>query len=143
MISSGYFAQTLADPMLCRVVRDDTNALPQSASRRCQTSQVIVSVWPCAWAKMLRCRPCNVLRGFDTNCMLQLSAELIDAHSSESPVLPHYSSDLNPLEQLSSKIKHSIRKAIGRTIETLDDALKLNLEAIPKQDCAIDVANAR
>lgn len=56
--------------------------------------------------------------------------------------LPPYSPDLNPIEQLFSKIKHAMRKAMGRTIKAVHDALKLILEAIPKHECANYCANA-
>ena len=56
--------------------------------------------------------------------------------------LPPYSPDLNPIEQLFSKIKHTMRKAMGRTVEAVHDALKLILEAIPKHECANYIANA-
>ena len=46
--------------------------------------------------------------------------------------LPPYSSGLNPIEQLFSKIKHAMRKTMGRTIKAVHDALKIILEAIPK-----------
>jgi transposase len=56
--------------------------------------------------------------------------------------LPPYSPDLNPIEQLFSKIKHAMRKAMGRTVEAVQDALKIILEAIPKHECANCIANA-
>ena len=56
--------------------------------------------------------------------------------------LPPYSPDLNPIEQLFSKIKHAMRKAMGRTVEAVQDALKIILEAIPKNECANYIANA-
>ena len=56
--------------------------------------------------------------------------------------LPPYSPDLNPIEQLFSKIKHAMRKTMGRTIKAVHDALKLILEAIPKHECANYCANA-
>lgn len=56
--------------------------------------------------------------------------------------LPPYSPDLNPIEQLFSKIKHAMRKAMGRTVEAVQDALKIILEAIPKHECANYIANA-
>jgi len=56
--------------------------------------------------------------------------------------LPPYSPDLNPIEQLFSKIKHAMRKAMGRTVEAVQEALKIILEAIPKHECANYIANA-
>ena len=56
--------------------------------------------------------------------------------------LPPYSPDLNPIEQLFSKVKHAMRKAMGRTVDAVHDALKIILETIPKQECANYIANA-
>ena len=56
--------------------------------------------------------------------------------------LPPYSPDLNPIEQLLSKIKHAMQKTMGRNIKAVHDALKLILEAIPKHECANYCANA-
>lgn len=56
--------------------------------------------------------------------------------------LPPYSPDLNPIEQLFSKVKHAMRNAMGRTVEAVQDALKIILDAIPKHECANYIANA-
>ncbi|RWE98862.1 MAG: IS630 family transposase [Mesorhizobium sp.] len=37
--------------------------------------------------------------------------------------LPKYSPDLNPIEQLFSKLKHWLRKAASRTVQTVCDAI--------------------
>ncbi|MGL4635312.1 MAG: IS630 family transposase [Beijerinckiaceae bacterium] len=56
--------------------------------------------------------------------------------------LPPYSPDLNPIEQLFSKIKHAMRKAMGRSVEAIQHALKVILQAIPKHECVNYIANA-
>jgi transposase len=68
--------------------------------------------------------------------------QMVRAAGAKLFFLPPYSPDLNPIEQLFSKVKHAMRKAMGRTVEAVLDALKLVLEAIPKQECANYVANA-
>ena len=45
--------------------------------------------------------------------------------------LPPYSPDLNPIEQLFAKIKHTMRNAMGRTINAVHDALAEVIENIP------------
>ena len=49
--------------------------------------------------------------------------------------LPPYSPDLNPIEQLFSKIKHAMRKAMGRTMKAVHDALADVLDKIQPTEC--------
>ena len=49
--------------------------------------------------------------------------------------LPPYSPDLNPIEQLFSKIKHTMRNAMGRTVKAVQDALATVLDAIQPTEC--------
>ena len=49
--------------------------------------------------------------------------------------LPPYSPDLNPIEQLFSKIKHTMRTAMGRTVKAVQDALATVLDAIQPTEC--------
>jgi transposase len=56
--------------------------------------------------------------------------------------LPPYSPDLNPIEQLFSKLKHAMRKAMGRTIDAVHDALAEVLDAIKPGECQNYLANA-
>lgn len=49
--------------------------------------------------------------------------------------LPPYSPDLNPIEQLFSKIKHAMRKAMGRTMIAVHDALADLINRIPPDEC--------
>ena len=51
-------------------------------------------------------------------------------------LLPKYSPDLNPIEQLFAKLKHHLRKACARTVETVCTAIAEILRAINPQECA-------
>jgi putative transposase len=50
--------------------------------------------------------------------------------------LPKYSPDLNPIEQVFSKLKHLLRKAQARSYEALLDAIAALLPAYTQQECA-------
>ena len=50
--------------------------------------------------------------------------------------LPKYSPDLNPIEQLSAKIKHRLRDAQQRTREALDNAVADILATVTPQECS-------
>ncbi len=50
--------------------------------------------------------------------------------------LPKYSPDLNPIEQVLSKLKHLLRKAAARTLETLTAAAGEFLGAFTADECA-------
>ncbi len=56
--------------------------------------------------------------------------------------LPKYSPDLNPIEQLFSKLKHLLRKAAARTPETVCEAIGQLLDAYTPQECAHYFRNA-
>lgn len=49
--------------------------------------------------------------------------------------LPPYSPDLNPIEQVFSKVKHTLRKAMGRSVEAIEEAIAKVLPQITKQEC--------
>ena len=49
--------------------------------------------------------------------------------------LPPYSPDLNPIENLWSKVKAYLRKAAARTFEALIDAIAAALRSVTAQDC--------
>ena len=57
-------------------------------------------------------------------------------------LLPKYSPDLNPIEQVFAKLKHLLRKAAARTIETLVAAVGQLLDTYTAQECANYLANA-
>jgi putative transposase len=50
--------------------------------------------------------------------------------------LPKYSPDLNPIEELFSKIKHWLREAKARSLSDLIAALKDTLQKVTPQECA-------
>ena len=57
-------------------------------------------------------------------------------------LLPKYSPDLNPIEQVFAKLKHLLRKAAERTIEALTAAVGELLGAFTAQECANYFANS-
>ena len=50
--------------------------------------------------------------------------------------LPKYSPDLNPIEQLFSKLKHWLRRAAGRTADAVCNALGPILETVTPHECS-------
>ena len=56
--------------------------------------------------------------------------------------LPKYSPDLNPIEQVFSKLKHFLRKAAARTPDDVCNAIGKLLEDYSPQECANYLANA-
>ena len=56
--------------------------------------------------------------------------------------LPKYSPDLNPIEQLFAKLKHSLRKAAGRTADAICHAAGQALDAISAIECRNYFVNA-
>jgi len=56
--------------------------------------------------------------------------------------LPKYSPDLNPIEQLFSKLKHWLRHAAERTYDTLCKAIGNILPNVSAQECRNYLANA-
>jgi len=61
---------------------------------------------------------------------------LIRAAGAKLIFLPKYSPDLNPIEQVFAKLKHLLRKAAARTVETVCAAIGELLGAFTKQECA-------
>jgi transposase len=57
-------------------------------------------------------------------------------------LLPKYSPDLNPIEQVFSKLKHLLRKASARTVETVCAAIGQLLATFTSQECANYFHNA-
>lgn len=49
--------------------------------------------------------------------------------------LPPYSPDLNPIEMCWSKVKHFLRKAAARTLDSLNDAIADAMAAVTPADC--------
>ncbi|WPE24334.1 hypothetical protein ShzoTeo12_55570 (plasmid) [Shinella zoogloeoides] len=56
--------------------------------------------------------------------------------------LPHYSSDLNPIEQVFAKLKHLIRKVAPRSVEATWRTAGDMLDAFPPNECANDLRNS-
>ena len=56
--------------------------------------------------------------------------------------LPAYSPDLNPIEQLFSKIKHKMRAAMARSIDAVSDAVADALDAVTPTECANYLTNS-
>jgi len=57
-------------------------------------------------------------------------------------LLPKYSPDLNPIEQVFAKLKHLLRKAAARTVDTLCETIGRLLDAFPPHECTNLVKNA-
>jgi transposase len=62
--------------------------------------------------------------------------QLIRAAGAKLFFLPKYSPDLNPIEQVFAKLKHLLRKAAARTVETVCAAIAQVLPAFTPQECA-------
>ena len=56
--------------------------------------------------------------------------------------LPPYSPDLNPIEQVFSKLKHMLRKAKGHSVDAVEKAIAKILPTISKQECQNYIINA-
>jgi len=56
--------------------------------------------------------------------------------------LPKYSPDLNPIEQVFSKLKHLLRKAQARSYDALLEATGHLLDAFPPDECASYLRNS-
>lgn len=56
--------------------------------------------------------------------------------------LPKYSPDLNPIEQVFAKLKHFLRQAAARTIDTVCAAIGQILRAFTPEECANYFRNA-
>lgn len=61
-------------------------------------------------------------------------AEIIGASGAEVWYLPPYSPDLNPIEQMWSKVKALLRKAAARTAEALLEAIGAALDSVSAPD---------
>jgi transposase len=62
--------------------------------------------------------------------------DLIRSAGAKLFFLPKYSPDLNPIEQVFAKLKHSLRKAAARTIERICTAVGEILKAFTAEECA-------
>jgi len=66
----------------------------------------------------------------------------VASHNPKLFFLPKYSPDLNPIEQVFAKLKHLLRKAASRDVETLSAAIGPLLQAFTPQECANYSENA-
>jgi transposase len=57
-------------------------------------------------------------------------------------LLPKYSPDLNPIEQVFSKLKHFLRKAAARSLDEVSDAIRDILSSFKPDECANYLANS-
>jgi transposase len=62
--------------------------------------------------------------------------QLIRSAGAKLFLLPKYSPDLNPIEQVFAKLKHLLRKAAARTVETVCAAIGELLGAFTSDECA-------
>jgi putative transposase len=56
--------------------------------------------------------------------------------------LPKYSPDLNPIEQVFAKLKHLLRRAAARNLDTVCAAIGQLLDSFTPQECANYFANS-
>jgi transposase len=62
--------------------------------------------------------------------------EAIEAAGAELRYLPPYSPDLNPIENVYSKLKSDLRKGAARTVDALSRLVGRSLKEIAPSDCA-------
>ena len=72
----------------------------------------------------------------------KLVRQLIRSAGARLFYLPKYSPDLNPIEQVFAKLKHFLRKAAARTIETVCLAIGEALQLFTPEECASYLANS-
>src|SRR5438477_4409927 len=68
--------------------------------------------------------------------------QLIRSAGAKLFFLPKYSPDLNPIEQVFAKLKHFLRKAAARTVETVCLAIGEVLQLFKPEECASYLANS-
>lgn len=66
----------------------------------------------------------------------------IEAVGARVLYLPPYSPDLNPIEQVFSKLKALLKKVAARTVDVLWDAVGKLLDAFSPQECSNYLANS-
>ena len=92
---------------------------------------------------------CPILKPKDIVVMDNLSAHKVEGVSdairdvgARIRYLPPYSPDLNPIEQLFSKLKWLIRSAAKRTVETLWEAIGELTTSFPLNECRNYITHA-
>ncbi|WP_407121300.1 IS630 family transposase [Bradyrhizobium sp. STM 3561] len=68
--------------------------------------------------------------------------QLIRSDGAKLFFLPKYSPDLNPIEQVFSKLKHLVRKAAARTVDAVCAAIGQALDAFTSEECANYLKNS-
>jgi transposase len=68
--------------------------------------------------------------------------QLIRSAGAKLFFLPKYSPDLNPIEQVFAKLKHLLRKAAARTVDTVCTAIGEVLDAFTPEECANYLKNS-
>lgn len=68
--------------------------------------------------------------------------DAIRARGARLLFLPPYSPDLNPIEQVFAKLKHLLRKAAERSVETTWRRIGSLLDAFPPDECANYLKNS-
>ena len=68
--------------------------------------------------------------------------EAIEACGAELRYLPPYSPDLNPIEQVFSKLKAGLRTVAARTVDTLSSAIGSAIASFEPTECENYFANA-
>src|SRR5262245_5982997 len=68
--------------------------------------------------------------------------QLIRSAGAKLFFLPKYSPDLNPIEQVFAKLKHLLRKAAARTVDTVCTAIGEVLDAFTPEECANFLKNS-
>lgn len=68
--------------------------------------------------------------------------DAIRARGARLLFLPPYSPDLNPIEQVFAKLKHLLRKAAERSVETTWRRIGTLLDAFPPDECANYLRNS-
>lgn len=68
--------------------------------------------------------------------------EAIEAAGATILFLPPYSPDLNPIEQVFSKLKTLLRKTAARTVDALWNAIGDLLDQFPAQECSNYIMNS-
>lgn len=63
--------------------------------------------------------------------------QLIRAAGAKLLFLPKYSPDLNPIEQVFAKLKHLLRKAAARTLETICEEIGQILGTFTPEECQL------
>ena len=72
----------------------------------------------------------------------EAAREAIEAVGADLLFLPPYSPDPNPIEQVFAKLKHLLRKAGARTIDTLWDEIGRLIGCFTPNECANYIRNS-